>query len=139
MPRKVYNLSITTLSWYQVSILLRGLKLTSTPTTNNMHLKSDTQTFCRKLSLAEYCDNASENAFAKDISSQPLVKNESKFYPPKNRNKELDQHIDSLKDLHVRNISKPFKNNFNKIEWVELNQLKNDPDMVIKKLTREVQ
>ena len=37
----------------------------------------------------------------KDISSQPLLKNESKFYSPKNRDKGLDQHIDSVYNLQI--------------------------------------
>ena len=38
---KMYNLSITTLSRHQISILLLDLKLTPTPTINNIHLKSN--------------------------------------------------------------------------------------------------
>lgn len=53
-----------------------------------MHHKSDTQTFCRKR-IIEFFDNSSEMPLKKDILSQPLLNNESKFYSPKNKNKEL--------------------------------------------------
>ena len=50
----------------------------------------------RKLRLAECFDNISKNALDKDISPQPLAKNEPKFYPIKDKNKELNQFIDFL-------------------------------------------
>ena len=95
-----------------------------------MHLKSDIQALFRKLRLAEFFGNTSKNAFGKDISSQQLFKNESKFYPIKIRNKELDQYIDSLNNLHIENINKSFISNLSKREWIELNQLKNNLDIV---------
>lgn len=44
-----------------------------------------------------FSDIISINAFEKDTSSQPLIRNKSKFYLQKNTNKVLDQHIDSLR------------------------------------------
>ena len=111
-------------------ILSCCLKFTPTLTGNNIYLKSDIQAFSPKLRLAEFFDNTSKNAFDKDISSQPLIKNESKFYPVKYRNKELDQYIDSLNNLHIENINKSFTYNLSKREWIELNQLKNNLDIV---------
>ena len=91
------------------------------------------QTFSRRVKLAEFLDITSGNGFEKDISFQPLVKSDSRFYLPKNTDKELDQHIDSLNNLHIENIKKSFKSNLNKREWIELNHFKNNPDIVIKK------
>ena len=69
------NLSTVTLSRYHTSILIHGLKFTSKPTINNIHLKSDIYNFFHKLRLAEFFENMSENAYNNDISSQPLVQN----------------------------------------------------------------
>lgn len=89
---KIHNLPMKMWSRYQIRILICGVKFIG----NNTHLKSDIQTFLRKLRLAECFDNISKNALDKDISPQPLAKNEPKFYPIKDKNKELNQFIDFL-------------------------------------------
>ena len=61
---KIYNLPTKMWSRYQIRILICGVKFIG----NNMHLKSDIQTFLRKLRLAEFLDNVSKNALDKDIS-----------------------------------------------------------------------
>lgn len=98
---KICNKPMTTLSRYQISNLLQGIKFTPTPPRNNVRLKSGKQNFSQKLRLAYFFDNTSKNAFEKNIASCPLIKNKSKFYSLNSRYKELDQHIDSLKDLHI--------------------------------------
>ena len=52
----------------------------------------DMQSFSLKLSLVEYFDSRNKNALEKDISCQPLVKDESKFNRQKNINKDLHQN-----------------------------------------------
>ena len=61
---KIYNFPTKMCSRYQIRILICGVKFIG----NNMHLKSDIQTFLRKLRLAEFLDNVSKNALDKDIS-----------------------------------------------------------------------
>lgn len=70
-----------------------------------------------------------------------LRTNESKFSPPKNRKMEFDEHIQSLNNVHIENLDKSFRSNLNKREWIELNQLKNNPDNVVllEKLTSDLQ
>ena len=54
---KLFNLSNTTLSKCQTSILLRGLKFTPTPQSNSIQLTCDLKIFAHKLTLTEYFDN----------------------------------------------------------------------------------
>ena len=54
---KLFNLSNTTLSKCQTSILLRGLKFTPLPKNDNVQLICDLKTFTHKLRLAEYFDD----------------------------------------------------------------------------------
>ena len=82
------NLSNTTLSKCQTSILLRGLKFTPTPQSNSIQLTCDLKTFARKLRLTEYFDD--HNVTPIDQKNESLVKSKSMFYPPRNRNKELE-------------------------------------------------
>lgn len=65
------------------------------------------QSFSLKLSLAEYFDSRNKNAFEKDVSCQSLVKDESKFNPQKNRNKDLNQNSEIIWILKtLTNLSK---------------------------------
>ena len=54
---KLFNLSNTTLSKSQTSILLRGLKFTIAPQSNSIQLTCDLKTFAHKLRLTEYFDD----------------------------------------------------------------------------------
>ena len=53
----LFNLSNTTLSKCQTSILLRVLKFTPTPQSNSIQLTCDLKTFAHKLRLTEYFDD----------------------------------------------------------------------------------
>ena len=63
--------------------------------------------------------------------SGPLVKNNSDFYPPSNRNTFLDTTIDFINQQNLNNLSKN-KNNLSKDDWQALKELKNDESIVIK-------
>ena len=54
---KLFNLSNTTLSKCQTSILLRGLKFTPTPKTKSIQLTFHLKTFTHKLRITEYFDD----------------------------------------------------------------------------------
>ena len=51
---KTFNLSNKTLSRYQTTILLRGLKFIPTPKRNNIELKFSIQSYTRRLRFAEF-------------------------------------------------------------------------------------
>ena len=68
---KLFNLSNTTLSKCQTSILLRGLKFTPTPQSNSIQLTCDLKTFAHKLRLTEYFDD--HNVTPTDQKNESLV------------------------------------------------------------------
>ena len=61
------------------------------------------------------------------------MKGKSNFYPPRNRNKELETHISFINNIDITNDKSNKKNNFSPKEWTELRNLMNQPDIVIKK------
>ena len=92
-----FNLSNTTLSKCQTSILLRGLKFTPTPQSNSIQLTFDLKTFAHKLRLTKYFDN--HNVPPIDQKNESLVKGKSIFYSPRNRNKELETYISFINNI----------------------------------------
>ena len=54
------------------------------------------------------------------------------FYPPKNRNKELETHISLINNIDIANEKSNKKSNFSPKEWTEFRNLMNQPDSVIK-------
>ena len=123
-------MSNTTLSKCQTSILLRGLKLTPTPQSNSIQLTCDLKTFAHKLRLTEYFDD--HNVTTIDQKNESLVQGKSMFYPPRNRNKELETHISFINNIDIANEKSNKKSNFSPKEWTELRNLTNQPDIVIK-------
>ena len=77
---------------YQTNVLLRGLKFTPTPKPNNIELKPNTQTYTRRLRLAEFLQNKEVNN-----SEENLFQKKSTFSPSQNRNRDLDHQIDTFK------------------------------------------
>ena len=127
---KFFNLSNTTLSKYQTSILLRGLKFTPTPQSNSIQLTCDLKTFAHKLRLTEYFDD--HNVTTIDQKNESLVQGKSMFYPPRNRNKELETHISFINNIDIANEKSNKKSNFSPKEWTKLRNLMNQPNIVIK-------
>ena len=123
-------MSNTTLSKCQTSILLRGLKFTPTPQSNSIQLTCDLKTFAHKLRLTEYFDD--HNVTTIDQKNESLVQGKSMFYPPRNRNKELETHISFINNIDIANEKSNKKSNFSPKEWVELRNLMNKSDIVIK-------
>ena len=76
-----------------------------------------------------YKENESEEEKSSDDS---ITKNKSAFNPPRNRGKILDQNIDSLNSLNFHDLQRSPKNNFSKLEWAAINDLKNDKNIAIK-------
>ena len=83
------------------SFLLRGLKFTPTPKSNNIQLRCDLKTFGQKLRLTDFFDN--HNVTSVDQKHESLVKGKSNFYPPRNRNKGLDTDISFINNLDIAN------------------------------------
>ena len=77
-----------------------------------------------------YKKNESEENKSSDDS---ILKNKSAFNPPRNRDKILDQNIDSLNSLNFRNLQKAPKSNLSKLEWAAIKDSKNDKNIAIKK------
>ena len=76
-----------------------------------------------------YKENESEEEKSSDDS---IIKNKSALNPPRNRDKILDQNIDSLNSLNFPNLQKAPKSNLSKLEWAAINNLKNDKNIEIK-------
>ena len=105
---KVLNLFRYSLSKNQESILIKGLKYTPTPKRNIIELKRDFVEFTRKLSLIElFSSEEKEIENEVDIS---VVKANSSFYPPRNRNAFLDKPIDFLQ---LQTLQTSFNNKSN--------------------------
>ena len=132
---KIFNLSNKVLSQQHVKVLRKGLKFTSTPLPNKIELKNDVQQFSRKSRLLEFFskENESEEGESSDYS---IIKNKSSFNPPRNRDKILDQNIDSLNSLNFPNLQKAPKSNLSKLEWAAINNLKNGKNIESKERTK---
>lgn len=89
------------------------------------------QQFSRKLRLLEffYKENESQEERSPDDS---IKKNKSAFIPQRNRDRILDQNIDSINILNFADLQKALKYNHSKIELVAINDLKNDKNIEIK-------
>ena len=114
-----------------MNVLHRGLKFTPTPLPNKIELKNDVQQFSRKLRLLEFFYKENESEEEKS-SNDSIIKNKSAFNPPRNRDKILDQNIDSLNSLNFPDLQKALKSNLSKFEWAAINDLKNDKSIAIK-------
>ena len=66
------------------------------------------------------------------FSDDSIIKNKSAFNPPRNRDKILDQNIDSRDILNFPDMQKAPKSNLSKLEWAAINDLKNDKNIEIK-------
>ena len=132
---KIFNLSNKVLSQQHVKVLRKGLKFTLTPLPNKIELKNDVQQFSRKSRLLEFFskENESEEGESSDDS---IIKNKSSFNPPRNRDKILDQNIDSLNSLNFPNLQKAPKSNLSKLEWAAINNLKNGKNIESKERTK---
>ena len=97
------NLSNRVLTDNEISLLKKGLKFTPTPKSNPSGLKADINELCRKLRLTELFFNGEEN----DRSSEPLVRNETGWNPPRSQDQVLEETIQMIKDYPVENNNKP--------------------------------
>ena len=66
--------------------------------------------FVHKLRLTEYFDD--HNLTPIDQKIESLVKVKSNFFPPRNRNKELDTHISFINNIDITNKKSNKKSNF---------------------------
>ena len=105
------------------------MKFTPTPQSNSIQLTCDLKTLAHKLSLTEYFDD--HNVTTIDQKNESLVQGKSMFYPPRNRNKELETHISFINNIDIAN-EKSNKSNFSPKEWAELRNLMNQSNIVVK-------
>ena len=132
---KIFNLSNKVLSQQHVKVLRKGLKFTPTPLPNKIELKNDVQQFSRKSRLLEFFSKENESDEG-ESSDDSIIKNKSSFNPPRNRDKILDQNIDSLNSLNFPNLQKAPKSNLSKLEWAAINNLKNGKNIESKERTK---
>ena len=102
-----------------VNVLHRGLKI---------ELKNVVQQFSRKLRLLKEKESEEEEKSSDDF----IIKNKLAFNPPRNKDKLLDQNIDSLNNLNFPDMQKAPKSNLSKLKWAAINHLKNDKNIEIK-------
>ena len=69
-------------------------------------------------------------------NNESLVKGKSIFYPPKNRNKERETHVNFINNIDIANEKSNKKSNFSPKEWTELGNVMNQPSIVIKEAER---
>lgn len=119
---KIINLSRKQLTDTEQKILEKGLKFTPTPEKeNSQELKEDLFEFERKLRLAEYFFGTEDP----DIS---IVRNESNFIPPKNRNASLE----NLQNTPTAKSHTNIRCNVSLAERNAIKSLTNDKSVVIK-------
>ena len=75
------------------------MKLTPTPQSSSIQLTCELELFAHKLRLTEYFDD--HNITPIDQKNGSLVKRKSMFYPPKNKNKELETHINFINNIDI--------------------------------------
>ena len=80
-----------------------------------------------------YKENESKEEKSSDDS---IIKNKSAFNPPRNRDKTLDQNIDSLNSLDFPDLQKAPKSKLSKLKWAAINDLKNDKNIEIKEANK---
>ena len=106
------------------------MKFTPTPQSNSIQLTCDLKTFAHKLRLTAYFDD--HNVTTIDQKNESLVQGKSIFYPPSNRNKELETHISFINNIDIANEKSNKKSNFSPKEWTELRNLMNQSNIVVK-------
>ncbi len=136
-PRTVVNLSDKVLTDPQVKLLSRGLKFCPTPREpDQLSFQQDMAQFNRRLRLREYFHVEPSTDDSSSVDVQPTrnrFKEKSSWVPPKNRDVALDAYINSVNSevLKVPNTSTP--NNLPQDERHALTQLRQSPDIVIKR------
>ena len=129
---KKINLSDKKLSKHEIQILSKGMKFTPTPErSNNQELESNIFNFHRRLRLKEFF-------FNKDIvNDDSLVRNKSKFQPPKGRNKVLEDYIETTKTIPT-NSSTNNKHNISLQEREAIKTLANNDEIIIKEADKGI-
>ena len=87
-----------------------------------MELKIDLKEFSGKLRPREF--------FLDTAQESKLVQNKSSFEPPNQRNQELDEIIDEIKNIKIEKRNP--KDNLSKAERNALKELKENKDIIIK-------
>ena len=134
----VVNLSDMVLTDPQVKLLSRGLKFCPTPREPNQLLfQQDMAQFNRRLRLREYFHVEPSMDDESSVETQPIPRNrfreKSTWVPPKNRDVSLETYINSVNSEVLKAPSTPTPNNLPQDERHALTQLRQSPDIVIKR------
>ena len=105
-----------------INLLCRGFSFTPAPGPNEVELKIDLKEFSRKLCRHEF--------FLDTTQESKLVQNKSSFEPPNQRNQELDEIIDEIKNIKIEKPNP--KDNLSKAERNALKEFKENKELVIK-------
>ena len=90
------------------------------------------QQFSRKLRLLEFFYKENESQEERSPDGSIKKNNKSAFIPQRNRDRILDQNIDSINSLNFADLQKAPKYNHSKIELVAIKDLKNNKNIEIK-------
>ena len=127
---KILNLSNHSLSTSEITLLSRGLKFTPTPNHNILDIQGDIDEFCRKLRIKEFFHTT---PYTQDNS---IVKNPSKFTPPKCRNHQLDQVVNLIESTssftNLSSLIPPKTKNLQTTEKSAITTLINNKNIIIK-------
>ena len=107
----------------QITLLSKGPKFCPTTKGSSLNIKTDIKEFTRKIQLQDqFKDNTiTDNSYVKLKSS----------YTPQTKNKDLSKIIELVEKCEP--IEKHSYDNLKKDERKALSELKNDPDLIIKK------
>ena len=97
---------------------------------NLVELKADIRKFCRKLLLIEYFSDRPYR------ESTDIVKPDSTFNPPRNRDLVLDIYIDYLTKYQLEEVTineDKTEDNLTRAQWNGIKELRNNQNLVIKK------
>ena len=104
-------------------MLSKGLKFAPVPQSNIPELKSDINSFTRRLRLREMFGNSQND-------DESLVRNKSIYTPKSGKDEFLDSYIDVISRLPIK--PNKYKQNISRDEQQALNNLKNDANIIIK-------
>ena len=129
----ILNLSSHKLSHDETRVLSRNLQFCPTPKTKNrIGLSDDLFRFSRRLRLAEYWHDKDEATSDTDTDIPPKLRVPKSFTPNPGREQALDAYIEAVESDVMRNTVDPKHSNLSKSEQTALDNLKTNPNIIIK-------
>ena len=124
---QIVNLSHRKLNTTEIKLLEKGLKFTQTPRNSNIkELSNDISEFTHKVHLVEFFDGCEDE-------DESLVRNESNFVPPQEREEISDNFISNTTYIRLEPIEKSnVERNISFSEQKTITFLASDETIVIK-------